>query len=59
MLSKTKMALALGIVWGIARTCVAATVCWTMRHWRFIPAKKSEQKLASRVEFSIRFTLSG
>jgi len=30
-----------------------------VRHWRFIPAKNGEQKLASWVEFPIRFTLNG
>lgn len=30
-----------------------------VRQWRFVPAKKGEQKLASWVEFPIRFTLNG
>lgn len=30
-----------------------------VRQWRFVPAKKGEQTLASWVEFPIRFTLNG
>jgi protein TonB len=30
-----------------------------VRQWRFVPAKKGDQRLASWVEFPIRFTLNG
>lgn len=30
-----------------------------VRQWRFVPAKKGDQSLASWVEFAIRFTLNG
>lgn len=30
-----------------------------VKQWRFIPAKNGEQRMASWVEFPIRFTLNG